>query len=259
MRRRRFLEVALAILVPGTLLLAWEFSSRMQWIDATAYPAPSRIIQASQTLIESGELQTHTLATLRRILSGYGLGVFAGLFVGALMGSSRLTRKALEPVLSALYVVPKLALLPIFLTVFGFSDVSKIAIVTVSVFFYIWIQTMESVWSVPVGFREAGRSLGVNKMVMLWHVTRPYALPQVFVAMRMGMVAAVLVTVAAEFVSGNTGLGYLIFHSRALFLMERTYVGIVAVSLLGMILTWIVVAVGRFLTPWAEQPGKAIE
>ena len=89
---------------------------------------------------------------------------------------------------------------------------------------------------------------------MFLDVLVPAALPQIFVAMRIAMGVAVLVIVAAEFLVGNTGLGYLIFDSRRLFINDVMYVGIVSVAILGVVLTSIVTLIGRRLTPWAPRP-----
>ncbi len=252
-RRTRFLQVALAVGVPVALLLLWQMAAASGWIDRRLFPAPTTIARTAWDLIAAGELWTDVLATLRRVVLGFAIGGLVGFLAGAVTGLSRLARSALEPMLSALYVVPKLALLPVFITIAGLGEPPVIVMVSWTVFFYIWIYTMEAFTQIPEGYREAARSLNVGRRAMFRHVLLPAALPHLFVAMRVAISVAILVIVAAEFVVGTTGLGYVIFDSRRLFMNDRMYVGIVTVALLGVILATMITWIGRRLTPWAEQ------
>src|SRR4029079_349766 len=114
----------------------------------------------------------------RRILWGYGIGVAAGLLFGYSMGMSRLLRASLEQTLNALYTVPKLAVLPLFLIILGFGEEPVIAVLAVTVFFFVWIQTMVSVAAVPNNYREAAASFGAQRWQMFRQVLFPASLPQ---------------------------------------------------------------------------------
>ncbi|MGE0136864.1 MAG: ABC transporter permease [Ilumatobacteraceae bacterium] len=245
----------MGIAVPVGLIALWQIASSVGWIDPVLYPSPSKIVRHGWDLAANGKLRSYVAVTLRTIFTGYAIGFVLGLTVGITMGLSYLTRRALEPTLSALYVVPKLAILPIFLTIFGFDLAPKVALVAVTTFFYIWITSMEAIRSVPEGYREAAKSFRATTPQMLRHVLLPAALPRVLVGMRMATASAILVTVAAEFVVGNEGLGFLIFNSRELFQLDRTYIGIIVVAALGVILGGLLQLLGKRLTPW-EQASK---
>ncbi|WP_211229455.1 ABC transporter permease [Nakamurella lactea] len=244
------INTGLAIGVPLVLLALWEVSSRTGLIDHRTFPAPTTALGEMVNLARDGELQRHVWATLRRILIGYPIGAAVGLFVGVVMGTSPRIRAALEPTLNGLYVVPKITLLPVFLSILGFGEPPMIALIAVTVFFFVWIGTMEAVVSIPGGFGESAQSLGLGRVATLRHVTIPAALPNLFVSLRVGMTIAILVIVAAEFVVGDSGLGYLIFHSRALFIYGWMYAGILLVALMGVILAAVVTGLGRWATPW---------
>lgn len=252
-RLRTYLERTLAIAVPLVGLALWQVASSRRWIEPRLYPSPTTILDEGWNLLVDGRLRTDITATLYRVLIGYVIGSLTGLVVGTFMGVSRLFRAALEPTLNAFYVVPKLALLPIFLAILGYGEAPKLALVAVTVFFFVWIETMEAMASVPAGFREAARAFDVSAPQMFGHVLLPAALPQIFVALRVSMGVAVLVNTAAEFVVGNDGLGYLIFNSRALFAVERMFVGIAVVAIVGVVLSSVVGVVGRWLTPWHDH------
>ncbi|MHB9758942.1 ABC transporter permease [Streptomyces sp. BYX5S] len=252
-RRRRALELSLAVAVPVVLILLWQLAASQSWIDARVYPAPSTILADGWQRAADGELWPDVWATLQRVLAGYVIGTVSGYLLGLLMGSVSLVRAALEPLLDALYVVPKLALLPVFLNMFGLGEGPQIALVAATVFFFVWISTMAAVIAVPTGHRDAGQVFGASPWQMFRHVLLPASLPAVLVGARIAAGVAVLVIVASEQIAANDGLGHLIFDARALFQNDVMFVGIVCVAVLGVVFSELVRLAGRFLTPWAPR------
>ncbi|WP_399929334.1 ABC transporter permease [Streptomyces kanamyceticus] len=252
-RRRRALELALAAGVPLALVLLWQLAAVSGWTDDRVYPAPQTIIEDGWRRAADGDLWPDVWATLKRVLAGYAVGTVAGYALGLLMGSLSLVRAALEPTLDALYVVPKLALLPVFLNMFGLGEGPQIALVAATVFFFVWISTMAAVLAVPSGHRDAGRVFGASPWQMFRHVLLPASLPAVLVGARIAAGVAVLVIVASEQIAAADGLGHLIFDSRALFQNDVMFVGIVCVAVLGVVFSELVRVVGRLLTPWAPR------
>lgn len=252
-RRRRTLEIALAVAVPLLLVLLWQLAAASSWIDERVYPAPSTILADGWDRAADGALWPDVWATLKRVLGGYAIGTVAGYALGLLMGSLALVRAALEPLLDALYVVPKLALLPVFLNMFGLGEGPQIALVAATVFFFVWISTMAAVLAVPAGHRDAGQVFGASPWQMFRHILLPASLPAVLVGARIAAGVAVLVIVASEQIAAADGLGHLIFDSRALFQNDVMFVGIVCVAVLGVLFSEVVRIAGRLLTPWAPR------
>ncbi|WP_428935355.1 ABC transporter permease [Streptomyces sp. ACT015] len=252
-RRRRGVELSLAAAVPLALVLLWQLAAARGWIDDRVYPAPSTIAADGWHRAVAGQLWPDVAATLGRVLSGYVIGTAAGYALGLLMGSSALVRAALEPLLDALYVVPKLALLPVFLNMFGLGEGPQVALVAATVFFFVWISTMSAVLAVPSGHRDAGRVFGASRWQMFRHVLLPASLPAVLVGARIAAGVAVLVIVASEQIAASDGLGHLIFDARALFENDVMFVGIVCVALLGVAFSELVRLLGRLLTPWSPR------
>ena len=252
-RRRRTLELTLAVTVPLTLVLWWQLAATQGWIDPRVYPSPSTILSDGWSRAAAGDLWPDVWATTRRVLGGYAIGTATGYALGLLMGSLPLIRAALEPLLDALYVVPKLALLPIFLNMFGLGEGPQIALVATTVFFFVWISTMSAVVAIPSGHRDAGQVFGATPWQMFRHVLLPASLPAVLVGARIAAGVAVLVIVASEQIAATNGLGHLIFDSRALFENDVMFVGIVCVAVLGVVLSELVRVAGRLLTPWAPR------
>ncbi|MDI2128044.1 ABC transporter permease [Yinghuangia seranimata] len=254
-RRRRTLEITLGIAVPLLLLLWWQLAVQQKWIDSRIYPAPQTILEDGWKRLVDGKLWPDIWATLKRVVPGFLLGSLAGYVVGLLTGSIPLVRAALEPMLDALYVVPKLALLPIFLLIFGLGETPQIMLVAVTVFFLIWIQTMAAVLAVPEGYREAATVFGASQWQMYRHILIPASLPPVVVGLRLASGMAVLVIVASEGLASpnNDGLGYLIFNAKNIFDQKAMYVGIITVAVVGVLFSELVRLIGRLLTPWAPD------
>ncbi|MEU1333427.1 ABC transporter permease [Streptomyces sp. NPDC005865] len=252
-RRRRALELSLAVGVPVALILLWQLAAVSGWIDDRVYPAPQTILEDGWHRAADGDLWPDVWATLKRVLAGYAIGTVAGYALGLLMGSLSVVRAALEPTLDALYVVPKLALLPVFLNMFGLGEGPQIALVAATVFFFVWISTMAAVLAVPSGHRDAGQVFGASPWQMFRHVLLPASLPAVLVGARIAAGVAVLVIVASEQIAAADGLGHLIFDSRALFQNDVMFVGILCVAVLGVVFSELVRIAGRLLTPWAPR------
>lgn len=251
--RRQRIDRTLAWTVPVLLIGMWQVSAWQGWSDPRFFPAPSTVATTSVDLIDAGILQDAMWTSTRRILIGFAFGVFFGVVAGLLLGVFSRLRAALEPTLMALYVVPKLAVLPLLLLIFGLGEAPMIIVVGVTVFFFMWVQTMESIVATPTGFIEAMDSFGATRWQLFRYVYLPAAMPQIFVSMRLCAGISILVMVGVEFVQGNNGIGFLIWNSWSLFIATRMYVGIVAVALMGLIFASIVKLIGRMLLPWAPN------
>lgn len=252
-RRRRVVETTLGIGFPILLLIFWQAASINGWIDRFNYPAPTDIVREFR---DTREIWWEAIQiSLGRLLPGYFWGVLFGVLFGVLMGMSRLVRATLEPSLNALYTVPKLALISIFLIVLGFDNKPIIAVVAVTVFFFVWIQTQASVLSIEPSYREAATSFGSSRWQMFRHVILPATLPQIFVGLRVAGGVAVLTLIGAEFVytPDSKGIGYRINFARTVLDPPMAYVGLVIAGLLGIIFTFVIRLLGRLASPWSRD------
>jgi sulfonate transport system permease protein len=257
-RRWSATKLVLGISVPVLFVALWQLSAVLDWVDPLLYPPPSRLGKGVADLWQDGRLVDATLVSLRRMFLGYLLGATAGVAVGFVMGISRVLRAAFEPFSWAWYTVPKLALLPIFLTIFGFGDTSVVVLIAVTVYFFVWISAMSAVMAVPAGYREAALMLRANRWEMFRHVLLPAALPEIFVGLRIAAGVSVLMLVGIEFVISDKGLGYLIEQGRTLLLLEQSYVGIVLVAIIGYLFSLLVKVIGRLFIRWTAEDNAII-
>lgn len=254
-RRRRRTDNVLRWGTPLLLLVLWQIAGWQEVIDRRYWPSPSDCFAAGRELIDTGALQDATIATVRRILIGYVIGCSSGIAIGLLLGAFRTLRVAFEPIIHALYTVPKLALLPLLLLVFGIGEAPTIILIAITVFFVVAISTTAGVHAVPKAYIDASKSLGGTRRELFRHVIVPASLPSMIVALRLSAGIAVLVVIGVEFVYGGDGLGHLIWNSWQLFIADRMYVGIIVVAVIGVLFQAAVAYLGKRLAPWAEIDG----
>ena len=247
-------DLVLSIVTPILLLVLWELSARGQIIDPRFFPPPSRIVTAGYEMLLDGELWMHTAPTLMRLLVGGGLGALSGIIVGLLMGSSRALNAALGPLFSALYPLPKIAIFPILLMIFGPTELPKIIAVFITTFFIMQINTVSGVWAIDRKLLEAGAAYGAKGFDRFRFVVLPGAMPFVFSGLKTATGTAVVVVTAVEFTGATTtGLGYLIWNSWQLFIPEKLYVGLVVIGVIGATVTTVLSRSEKLLLPWRRE------
>jgi NitT/TauT family transport system permease protein len=195
----------------------------------------------------------HLWVSLFRIFSGFLLGAVPGIILGVVMGMNRTIRVALDPVISAIYVLPKIAILPLVMLIFGIGEMSKVVIVGIASFFLVLINTTVGVRDIDPIFFEAGKNYGANRLQMFYHVIIPGALPIIFAGLRLSLGTALIVIIAAEFVAAKYGLGYLIWFSWQTLLTENMFAGLVVVMVLGVLFTSGLQTIERWLMPWQRD------
>lgn len=251
-RRNKVIEVVLGIAAPVLMLAAWQICSKTKIVNPQFFPPPSQVWGAGVRLMKDGTLMSNLGISLRRVLIGTAMGVGSGVVAGVALGTSRWVRVALEPLLNALYTVPKLAIFPLLLLIFGLNDTALNISIGITVFFFMWISTMTAFLAVSPGFREVAATFNAGRWQMFRHVLFPAALPQMFIGLRLSVGVAVLMMVGVEFSQSSDGIGHLIWYSWGLFKASDMYVGIIATAIMGLVLSSVVKWISLLILPWAR-------
>jgi len=249
-RRLRRRDLALAVLTPIALLVVWQILATTGAIDDRLFPAPSRIAAKGVDLIQTGVLLHDTAATVQRLFIGYVIGSVFGVLAGLLMGSWRSANAALSPTFAALYALPKIAILPLLLLIFGLGETPKVLSVVITIFFVLQINTLAGMRQIDPRTLEAARSYGATGLKRFRYVVLPACVPAIFTGLKVAAGLGVVVIIAVEFVASDDGLGYMIWNAWSLFQPDRMYVGLVVVAVLGAVLTGLVNLVERLSVPW---------
>src|ERR1700716_1354675 len=229
----------------AVLLLVWELASRVGLIDSLFLPAPSQIWKALEEMTLSGELAKHLGASLVRIGAGWLIGTAAGVVLGGLIGLSWLGRSAGLPFISALFPVPKIALLPLLILWFGIGEASKVATIALGVFFPMAVSTYAGIDNVQRNLIRMAQSFNMPFPNILLNVVTPAMLPALLSGFRMSASIALILVVSAEMICANTGMGALVLTSGNLMQTDQLMAGIVAIAILGLL-------IGAFIS-WLEQ------
>jgi NitT/TauT family transport system permease protein len=230
-----------AILGVAVLVALWQAASALGFASPLFLPSPFAIGRALAELLLIGQLAADVAASLSRIVVGWLIGTAAGLLVGLLLGLVSLARAAGLPIVSALFPIPKIALLPLFILWFGIGEPSKIATIALGVFFPTVVSTMGGVDHVPRGLIRMAQSFGVPTPGIVRTVVLPGALPGILSGFRVSAAIALILVVAAEMIGAERGLGAFILTAGNLMQTDRLLAGVVVLSALGL-------AVGAGLT-----------
>lgn len=250
-RRRR--EVLASIFSPVIVLLAWELFVRAGLLDSRFFPAPTSIVGTFGTLIATGELWLHLYTSIVRIVVGFFMGAVPALLLGLVLGLSRFARAVANPIVFALYPVPKVAILPLVMLIFGLGEMSKYVIIAIAVFFLVLLNTMAGVVQIDRIYFDVAKNFNATRRDFYLNVVLRGALPAIFTGVKLAIGVALIVLVTAEFVGARAGLGVLIFESWQVFAIERLFVGLVVVSFLGYGLSLLTEEVERLVIPWQRD------
>lgn len=252
-RRDRLLQIFLGLSVPVLGIGLWELAGQLGWIDTRFFSMPSLIAQRFVADVQADLIMSELLITVQRLLLGFIIGSVSGILVGLIMSQLKLVRWALEPLIRALYVIPKLALLPIFLLLFGLGEMPKIVFVALGTFYIVAFTTLAAAMMIPTAYHEVAKSYGLSWYQKFRWLVIPASTPQIVSSLKLASGISMLLVVAVEFVQAREGLGYYTWHAWELFIPDRMYVGIILISILGVTFSLLVGALGGRAIRWAES------
>jgi NitT/TauT family transport system permease protein len=256
-RRRRSLRVTLGVGFPLSLLLLWEILVWAGAIDGRFFPPPSQIFASSAELLSDATQRAALLrdmgASGMRILIGYTLGAFIGIGTGIAMARVALLRFALGPTIQAIYPMPKLAVFPLFIVIFGLGDGSKIALIALGVFFMTCMSTLSGVMASNPIHQDVAKAFRFPPVTRWTRVVIPGALPAIVTGLKLGLGQALIVVVSTEMISGEDGMGHFIWQSWQVLDIPRMFLGLVIVALSGGAAMLFGDFLERTLTPWASH------
>ena len=232
------------------LVVLWEIVARIGWVPVLFLPSPLGVVAEGSEMVMSGELLGHLAASLRRLLFGFAVGGGLGVIVGIAVGFFSVAEAVGTPLIAATFPVPKIALLPLLILWLGLGEPSKIAVIALGVFFPMAINTYTGVRQADALLVRAAVSFGARRWSVIRKVILPSALPMIFAGLRLGAGTALLLLVAAEMIAVESGIGFLVLHAGNIMATTKLMVGIVVLSLLGVLSHWGLNRLERLAIPW---------
>lgn len=232
------------------LIGLWEAGSRTGVIGQLILPAPSEVFTAFAELVETGTLWKHLTASLQRLVIGWTAGTLLGITFGLAIGLSSVARTGLSPLVSAIFPIPKIALLPLFVIWFGIGEGSKVATILFGTFFPTVIATYGGVDNVDRNLIRMGQSFGLTWLSIVRKIIIPGALPAILSGFRISASIAIILLVAAEMIGAEFGVGAYILLAGSLMATDQLIAGVAILSMMGLTIAWLIGKAERYLLRW---------
>jgi NitT/TauT family transport system permease protein len=235
------------------VLAAWELLARSGWVNPRLFPSLETIAQETWRLVESQVVFRHAGATLVRVVGGFGLAAVAGVLLGFLMARVALFGHLFEPLFSFGYPIPRVALYPVFVFVFGLGHLSKIALIFLECLYPIAVHTYYGTRAINERYIWAAQNMGASAPQVFYKVVVPAVLPEIFSGLRIALPVALVIAILTEMIGATEGLGYLIAYASASLSRGQVFAGVIVIAVIGFALDRALAAVRRRLVFWEEE------
>jgi ABC-type nitrate/sulfonate/bicarbonate transport system permease component len=232
------------------VLAIWEALARTGAISKRLMPSLVEISTAVWAELANGNLLFHAGISLGRAAIGYALAIMAGVLLGVGMARSRLFDALFEPLFSFGYPVPKIALYPVFIFVFGLGSLSKIMLIFLECLYPITVNAFYGMRGVDRVHIWAARNMGASERQIFWRVLLPGAAPSIFAGLRVALPISLIVVIITEMIGESRGLGYYISYASASFEYANAFAGVAAVAIIGFTLDRLLVWLRNRLIFW---------
>ncbi len=236
--------------VPIALIVLWQGLSQAGILSVRVLPAPTAVVQAAIQLASTGELFRNVWVSTVRAFSGLAIGGLIGFGLGLLTGSLSIAEKLLDTTVQMLRNIPHLAMIPLVILWFGIGEEAKLFLVSIGVFFPIYLNTFHGIRTVDRGLIEMGKVYGLRPAELFWQIVLPGALPSILVGLRYALGFMWLTLIVAETIASDSGIGYMAMNAREFMRTDVVVFSILMYSLLGKIADMIAKALETTLLQW---------
>jgi NitT/TauT family transport system permease protein len=247
--RRALLQAAA---VAGFLLL-WEFGTRVGWISAFLFGAPSGILKVFLVAAADGSLWSDTSYTLFEAMLGFVIGTIFGSIVGLALWYSVFVARLVEPFIVAINSVPKIALAPIIILWFGTGLVSKVALAVSLTAIVALIAAYQAAKDADTDLQALLISMGATKHQIFYKAVIPSTIPAIIATFRINIGFGLVGAVVGEFISSQRGLGHLVYTASSFYDLNTVWVGLFVLMFLGFVLYHAIDLTERVLLPWKQS------
>ena len=254
-------------IVPVVLLIVWEALTQSGFINPQILPAPSQVLlrwidylkpleQYDPTNMSylawffSGELPHDALASIIRVVGGFGIGAGLALPLGLLMGGSARFYQLMNPLVQLLRPIPPIAYIPLAILWFGLGNPPAFFLISLGAFFPVLMNTISGVRTVDEIYIRAARNLGASGATLFLRIILPAATPHILTGLRVGIGVAFIVVIVAEMIAVNNGLGFRILEAREFMWSDKIIAGMITIGLLGLAIDTGMDRINRYLLRW---------
>jgi NitT/TauT family transport system permease protein len=237
---------------PALLFIVWEFGARAGFIDQRFFPEPSRILINLSEQIFDPLFVRDILVSLGRLFCGILAGSVPAVMIGALMARSRGVHDFFHPLIMATYPIPKIAILPLIILLFGFGELSKFFIIATGTFFIMALNTQYGVSRIERKYLDVAKTLRLSRNDIWIHVLLPGALPAIFHGLKLSLGTGFMLLVAVEFIGSHSGIGHRVWSAWESFNIEALYGGLFTIAFLSLAIQKFLDRLESLALPWAR-------
>jgi NitT/TauT family transport system permease protein len=237
------------------LLLGWHVYVTLSGVSAFILPAPGAVLVALGGLLASASAWRHIALTAAETGAGFLAGTLLAVGCGFVVGRFAWLERAVNPFIVASQLVPKVALIPLFVVWFGYGPEPKLLVVTVMAFFPVFTATILGLRSIEAGHGDVMTCLNATRLQRLVRLELPSAAPYILSGMEVGVVLAIIGCVVAQMLGGNAGLGYLLMAKMNAYQTDGLFAVLLLLAMLGSVFHLALRALRRVLIPWHGSAG----
>jgi ABC-type nitrate/sulfonate/bicarbonate transport system permease component len=235
------------------LAILWQISVVVGWLTSPFFPAPSAIFKSAVDMIRQGELQSNMGITLIRLSEGFLIGVFSGMIVGLAMGWSKTMRLLLDPVISFIYPIPKIAILPLIMLLIGIGEHTLILIIALSAFFPVVINCLTGILDINPVYFDIAKNYGANRLKIFTKVIFPGCLSMTLAGVRLALGMSLMMVIVVEMTMSIKGIGAVLWLSWSTLRVERIYVALAMIAAVSLLINPVLKLIFSHLAPWKDQ------
>jgi taurine transport system permease protein len=254
--RSRLGYAAISVVSTVTFVGLWEYAASTGVIDAEFFPPPTHVAGAFLALLVDGTLLNYILVSARRVLLGFVFSAGLGIPLGILLGTTRMVRWIVQPIISIIRPLPSLAWIPLSMLWLGIGESQKYAIVFMGTLAPLVVFVTDATLRVEPIYIRAAQNLGASSTRIMWEVIFPSALPSIVSALKVTLALAWTCIISAEMVGSMNGLGFLIWNAKDWSNVGQVIVGMLAISVTVLALDTIVRGVEHRFIPWHRDKKK---
>jgi ABC-type nitrate/sulfonate/bicarbonate transport system permease component len=251
--RARALWMLASIGVTALVVVGWQLVANYSGIPPVFLPGPDRAWRALVAGFTSGDLVQLSQATIERMVYGWLLASLAGILLGAIIGSSKVAREYVAPMLEMVRPVPVSAFMPVVIAFVGLSGGMVLIVIALGAIWPVLLATVHGVSSVEPRLMEVSRSLRLNRMQTLWKIALPNSQPDILAGMRIGLTVSLILAVIGEMLTSENGLGHHVLVAARAFRSADLFAGVILLGLIGLVSNVILQELERYMLRWKQR------
>jgi len=249
---RKAKDILISLILPITIVIIWQLSVSSGFVPESLIASPLNVVENFFRMIFNGELITHSIISVQRLIVGFGIGTILGILLGVITGTSIIAEKIISPTMKLLIPIPAIAWIPLIIILFGIGEGSKVALIVFASFIVVYVNTFNGIRSTDKKLIELSRVYNKGKKELLFKILLPSAIPNIFIGMRVALFLSWTLLIASELIASSSGLGWLIWDSRNFSRPDDMIVGMIGIAILGFVSDKLLLMSEKKMLKWRD-------